>query len=55
MKNMVTRVTRCKIQQFLTGSWNFTWLLVGYSLVTRWLLLRALLQLFDAAFHEVSN
>ena len=38
MKNMVTRVTRCKMQQVLTGSWNFAWLLVGYSLVTRWLL-----------------
>ena len=35
MKNVVTRVTRCKMHQFLTGSWNFAWLLVGYLLVTR--------------------
>ena len=35
MKNVGTCVTRCKIQQFLTGSWNFAWLLVGYSLVAR--------------------
>ena len=35
MKNVVTRVTRPKMQEFLTGSWNFAWLLVGYSLVTR--------------------
>ena len=31
------------------------WLLVGYSLVTRWLLVQSLLQLFDAASHEVPN
>ena len=35
MKIMLTRVTRCKMQQFLTGRWSFEWLLVGYSLVTR--------------------
>ena len=37
MKNMVTRVTFCKMEQFLTGSSNFSWLLVwlfvGYLLV----------------------
>ena len=33
MKN-ITHVTRWKIEQLLTGSWNFVWLLVGYSLVT---------------------
>ena len=27
----------------------------GYSLVTCWLLVHALLQLYDAASHEVSN
>ena len=31
MKNMVTGVTRCKMQQFLTRTWIFAWLLVGYS------------------------
>ena len=31
MKNVVTRVTRCKMHRFPTGSWNFAWLLVGYS------------------------
>ena len=55
MKNVVTRVTRCKMHQFVTGSWNFIWLLVAYSLLTRWLLVHALPQLFDAAFHEVPN
>ena len=50
MKNMVTRVTRCKVQHFLTGSCNFAWLLVGYSVGTRWLLDYALLQLFDTVF-----
>ena len=55
MKNVVTRVTPCKIQQFPTESWNFAWLLVGYPLVTRWLLVHALLQLFDAASHKVPN
>ena len=34
MKNMVTHVTRCKMQQFLTGGWNFAWSLAGYLLVT---------------------
>ena len=48
MKNVVTRVTRCKMQQFLTGSWNLAWLLIDYSLVTRWLLVHA-------AFYDVSN
>ena len=28
MKNMVTRVTRCKMQEFLNGSWNFALLLM---------------------------
>ena len=31
MKSMVTCVTRCKMQPFPTGSWNFAWLPVGYS------------------------
>ena len=31
MENMITRVTRCKTEQFLTGSWTFAWLLIGYS------------------------
>ena len=43
MKNVVTR---CKMQQFLTESWNFAWSLIAYSLVTGWLLIHALLQLF---------
>ena len=47
MKNMFTRVTRCKMQQFLTGRWSFAWLLVGYSLFTR--------SRSAAAFHEVPN
>ena len=34
MKNVATRVSHCKMQQFLSRSWNFAWLLVGYSLVT---------------------
>ena len=34
MRNVVTRATRCKMQQFLTESCNFAWLLVGYSLGT---------------------
>ena len=64
MKDMITRVIRCKIcckircyslQQFLTGGWNFAWLLVGYSLVTHRLLVHNSLQLFDPAFHEVPN
>ena len=45
MKNVVIRVTRCKMQQ----------LKLEFCMVTRWLLVRALLQLFDAAFHEVPN
>ena len=53
MKNMITRVTRCKMQQSLARSLNFAWLVVGYSLVASWLLAHALLHLFDAAFHEV--
>ena len=40
MKNVVARVTRCKIHQLFIGSYNFAWLLVGYSFVTRWLLIR---------------
>ena len=48
MKNVVTRLTRCKMQQFLTEIWNFAWLLVSYSLVTRWLLV-------NGALHEVPN
>ena len=55
MKNMVTRVTHCQMHQFPTGSSNFAWLLVGYSLVARWLLGHALLQLFDAVSHKVPN
>ena len=55
MKNMVNRITRCKIQQCLTGSGIFAWLLIVYSLFTRCLLVHAVLQLFDAAFHEVPN
>ena len=55
MKNMITRGIRCKMQQFLTGGWNFAWLLVGYSLVTHRLLVHNSLQLFDPAFHEVPN
>ena len=43
MKNVVTRITRCKTHQFLTGIWIFAWLLFGYSLVTPWLLVHALL------------
>ena len=31
MKNVVTRVTYCKIQQSLIGSRNCAWLRVGYS------------------------
>ena len=53
MKNMVTLFTCCKMQQLLTGNWNFAWLLVGYLLVTRWLLVHASLQLFDITFQEV--
>ena len=48
MKNVVTRVTRCKMQQPLTGTWNFACFLVGYSLVT-------VLLLAYSAFHEVPN
>ena len=55
MKNVVTCFTRCKMYQFLPGSWDFAWLLVGYLLVTCWLLVRALLQLFDVASHEVPS
>ena len=55
MKNAVTRVTRCKMHQFLTGSWNFAWLPGDYSLVTRCLFVHALLQLFAAASHKVPN
>ena len=55
MKNVVTCFTRCKMYQFLPASWDFAWLLVGYLLVTRWLLIHALLQLFDAAAHEVPS
>ena len=33
MKKMITRVTGCKIKQSLTGSYNFAWLLVGYSFI----------------------
>ena len=40
MKNVVTRVAFRKMRQFLTGSWNFAWLLAGYSMVTRWLLVQ---------------
>ena len=52
--NVVTRVTCCKMNQcpnFLPGAR----ILYGYSLVTRWLLIHALLQLLDAASHEVPN
>ena len=55
MKNVVTRVTRCKMDQFLTRSWNFTLLLVAYTLGTCWLLVRALLKLFHATSQEVPN
>ena len=55
MKNVVARVTRCKIHQLFIGSYNFAWLLVGYSFVTRWLLVYALLQLFDAASYKLPN
>ena len=55
MKNVVTCFTRCKMYQFLPGSWDFACLLVGYLFVTRWLLIHALLQLFDAASHEVPS
>ena len=30
-KNMITRATCCKMEKFLTGSWTFAWLLIGYS------------------------
>ena len=43
---MVTRVTCCKMKQFLTGSWNFAWLLVAYSLVTFMLSCSWSMQLF---------
>ena len=55
MKNVVTRVTRCKMHQFPTGRWNTAWLLVVSSLVTRWLLVHTLLQLFYAVSHKVPN
>ena len=55
MKNVVFCVTRFKMQQFITGRWSFAWLLDGYLLVTHWLLVHALLKLFDAAIHEVLN
>ena len=48
MKNVVTCVTCCEMEQFFTECLNLAWLLVGYSLVTRSLL-------FHAAFYEVSN
>ena len=48
MKNVVMLVTRCKMQQFLPGRCNFAWLLVGSSLVNRWLLVHE-------AFYDVSN
>ena len=44
MENVVTRVIRSKMQTFLAGSCNFTWLLV----VTYWLLV-------NAAFDEKPN
>ena len=44
MENVGARVIRSKMQKFLTGSCNFAWLLVGYSLVT-----------LNVAFHEVPN
>ena len=43
LKNVVARVTRFNMQLFLTGSSTFPWLLVGYSLVTRCLLVGYLL------------
>ena len=49
MKNLVTSVVKCK--NFLLEAGMFH----GYSLVIRWLLVHALLKLFDADFHEVSN
>ena len=55
MKNMVTPVTRCKMQQFLVRMWHSSWLLLGYLLGTRWTLIHALLQLSNADFHEVPN
>ena len=55
MKNVGTRVTRRKMQQFLTRSWNFAGSLIGYLLVTRWLLVYLLLQFFDASFDTVPN
>ena len=48
MEKVVTDVTRCKMQQFLTGSWNFERLLFGYSLNIRSLLVHA-------AFYKVPN
>ena len=45
MKNVVTQVSRCKMQEFLTGTQNSVWLLDGYSLVAPWLLVHA-------AFHN---
>ena len=39
MKKVVTRVTRCKMHQILTESWNFAWLLVDCSLLVSTLLL----------------
>ena len=35
MKNMVTCITRSKIQQFLTASSNFAWLLVIMAIVIK--------------------
>lgn len=55
MKIVVIIVTRCKMQQFLTVTWNFEWLLVGYLLFTSWLLAHSLLLLFIAAFNKVPN
>ena len=48
MKNVGSRPTSYKRQQFLTGSCNFVSLLFGYSIITRQLLVQA-------AFHEIPN
>ena len=51
MENVANRVSRCKVHRFLLEAT----VLHGYSLVTRWLLVHALLQLFDVASHKVPN
>ena len=48
MKNVVTRVTLC--YSLLEAR-----IVHGYSLVTHWLLVHALLQLFDAVSYKVPN